>query len=469
MHQTSSLYPKLVTSLDGVVWEADGETFQFTFVSPQAERILGYPLREWLEPNFWRDHTHPEDTDWCAAFCLDCTKRRQDHEFEYRMIAADGRIVWLHDIVSVKVEPNGAVYLSGIMLDVTKRKQAEEELRQKTEILQKIFDNVPLMVTFRGTDGRVKLVNREWERIFGWALPELQDLNGDILNEVYPDPINRRRARDFIAAADSQWSNFKAKTRDGRVIDTSWAVARLSDGSSVSIGQDISERNRAEEERRRLLQRLITAQEDERRHLSRELHDNLGQYLSALLLGLESLARVGDLPAAAVNQLSYLTETTKQFELDVHSLALELRPTTLDDLGLEAALSSFAREWERRHDRRIKVVFNSSGFANPDKRLPFDVEVAIYRVVQEALTNASRHSNAQIVSIILERDNVQVRVTIEDDGVGFEVEKMMSSPVENRRLGLMSMQERVQMVGGEFKIDSGAGTTIVVTIPLATP
>ena len=469
MHQTASLYPKLVTSLDGVVWEADGETFQFTFVSPQAERILGYPLREWLEPNFWRDHTHPEDTDWCAAFCLDCTKRRQDHEFEYRMIAADGRIVWLHDIVSVKVEPNGAVYLSGIMLDVTKRKQAEQELRQKTEILQKIFDNVPLMVTFRGTDGRVKLVNREWERIFGWALPELQDLNGDILNEVYPDPINRRRARDFIAAADSQWSNFKAKTRDGRVIDTSWAVARLSDGSSVSIGQDISERNRAEEERRRLLQRLITAQEDERRHLSRELHDNLGQYLSALLLGLESLARVGDLPAAAVNQLSYLTETTKQFELDVHSLALELRPTTLDDLGLEAALSGFAREWERRHDRRIKVVFNSSGFANPDKRLPFDVEVAIYRVVQEALTNASRHSNAQIVSIILERDNRQVRVTIEDDGVGFEVEKMMSSPVENRRLGLMSMQERVQMVGGEFKIDSGAGTTIVVTIPLATP
>ena len=468
MQQTSSLYPKLVTSLDGIVWEADGQTFQFTFVSPQAERILGYPLRDWLEPNFWRDHTHPDDTDWCAAFCLDCTQRRQDHEFEYRMIAADGRIVWLHDIVSVKVEPNGAVYLSGIMLDVTKRKQAEEELRQKTEILQKIFDNVPLMVTFRGTDGRVKLVNREWERIFGWALPELEDFNGDILNEVYPDPINRRRARDFIAAADSQWSNFKAKTRDGRVIDTSWAVARLSDGTSVSIGQDISEQNRADEERRRLLQRLITAQEDERRHLSRELHDNLGQYLSALLLGLESLARVGDLPAAAVNQLSYLTETTKQFELDVHSLALELRPTTLDDLGLEAALSSFAREWERRHDRRIKVVFNSSGFANPDKRLPFDVEVAIYRVVQEALTNASRHSNAQIVSIILERDNRQVRVTIEDDGVGFDVEKMMSSPVENRRLGLMSMQERVQMVGGEFKIDSGAGTTIVVTIPLNT-
>ena len=468
MQTTATLYSKLVSSLDGIIWEADGETFQFTFVSPQAERILGYPLRQWLEQNFWRDHTHPDDMAWCAEFCLESTKRREDHEFEYRMIAADGRIVWLHDIVSVKIEPSGMVYLSGIMLDVTKRKVAEEELQQKTEILQKIFDHIPVMVSFRGSDGGLRLVNRQWEHTFGWTLAELLELNGDILNEVYPDPANRRRAWDAIVAANTQWTNFRAKRRDGHLIDTSWAVARLSDGTSVCIGQDISERTRAEEERRRLLQRLITAQEDERRHLSRELHDNLGQYLSALLLGLESLARLPDLPPAANNQLSYLRETTKQFELDVHSVALELRPTTLDDLGLEPALSSFAREWAKRHDQRIKVVFNSSGFTNPEKRLQFDVEVAIYRVVQEALTNASRHSNAQIVSIILEGDHTQVRVTIEDDGVGFDVEKMMSSAAENRRLGLLSMQERVQMIGGEFKIDSGAGTTIIVTVPLAT-
>lgn len=467
MQQMSTLYSKLVSSLDGIVWEADGETFQFTYVSPQAERILGYPLRQWLEPDFWRNHTHPDDTDWCAAFCLNCTLQRQDHEFEYRMIAADGNVVWLHDIVSVMVDPGGAVYLSGIMLDITKRKQAEEELRQKTEILEKIFDNVPVMISFRGADGTLKIVNREWEHTFGWTLPELLARNGDILSEVYPDAANRRRAWATIAAAKAEWTNFSGKTRDGNMIDTSWAVSRLSDGTSVCIGQDISERTRAEAERRCLLQRLITAQEDERRHLSRELHDNLGQYLSALLLGLESLARVPDLPSAAVKQLSYLKETTKQFELDVHSVALELRPTTLDDLGLEAALSSFAREWAKRHHERIKVVFNSTGFANPEQRLPFDIEVAIYRVVQEALTNASRHSNAEIVSIILERDDDRVRVTIEDDGVGFDVEKVMSSPVENRRLGLLSMQERVQMAGGEFKIDSGAGTTIVVTIPLS--
>jgi PAS domain S-box-containing protein len=111
MQQSSTLYSKLFSSLDGIVWEADGETFQFTFVSPQAERILGYPLRQWLEPNFWRDHIHPDDMAWCVQFCLKSTTRREDHEFEYRMISADGRVVWLHDIVSVKVEPSGVVYL----------------------------------------------------------------------------------------------------------------------------------------------------------------------------------------------------------------------------------------------------------------------------------------------------------------------------------------------------------------------
>ena len=466
MRENSTLYSKLVNSLDGIVWEADGETFQFTFVSPRAEKMLGYPLQQWLEPNFWRDHTHPDDAEWCSAFCLDSTERRQDHEFEYRMIAADGSIVWLHDIVSVKVEPNGAPCLTGIMLDITKRKRAEEELRKQTEILQTIFDNIPVMVSFRDAEGRLQVVNREWERTYGWSLEDIKSRNGDILAEIYPDAVNHKQVWDWIAASNGQWKDFRARARDGSMVDTTWAITHLSNGSSVSIGNNITERKRGEQERQRLLERLITAHEDERRHVSRELHDNIGQYLSALLLGLESLARVPQLPAAAANQLSYLKQTTKQFEFDVHSFALELRPTILDELGLEAALSSFAREWSRRHHERIKVVFNSTGFENPNQRLPFDTEVTIYRVAQEALTNVSRHSNAGIVSIILERNQSRVRVIIEDDGVGFDAEKFMSGPVDNHRLGLMGMQERVQLVGGECKIDSGAGTTIVVTIPV---
>jgi PAS domain S-box-containing protein len=467
MQNDPALYSKLINSLDGIVWKADADTFQFTFVSPQAERILGYPISRWLEPDFWRRHTHPDDTEWCAEFCMDSIKRRQDHEFEYRMIAAGGEIVWLHDIVSVTSEPGGSLTLTGIMLDITKRKNAQNELRKQTEVLQKIFDHIPVMIAFRDASGRMSLVNREWERIFGWSIEDIQKNDGEILHEVYPDAAHLRRARDWIAAANCEWRDFKSKTRDGSLIDTTWAIVRLSDGTSISIGKDITDRKRAEEERKQLLQRLITAQEDERRHVSRELHDNIGQYLSALLLELESCARLPQLPAQALDKLSYLKETTRQLELDVHGVALELRPTTLDDLGLEAALSSLTREWARRHDQRIKAVFNSTGFKNQPERLSSDVEVAIYRVVQEALTNVSRHSRAEIVSVILARDDAHVQVIVEDDGVGFDVDTLMSTAAGGRRLGLKGMQERTQLLGGEFKIESGAGTTIVVSIPLS--
>ena len=124
-------YASLVNNLSSIVWEADAQTFQFRFVSPQAERILGIPVSEWLsEPNFWREHVHPEDRERIVAYCRDCTRRGVDHEFEYRMIAADGRSVWLHDVVSVESVEGAAATLRGVMVDISDRKRAEEERRQ---------------------------------------------------------------------------------------------------------------------------------------------------------------------------------------------------------------------------------------------------------------------------------------------------------------------------------------------------
>jgi PAS domain S-box-containing protein len=128
-------YAALVNSLGGIVWEADGRTFRFSFVSPQAERILGYPARRWLdEPDFWRAHTHPDDVGWCSAYCFDATSHGRDHEFEYRMIAADGRVVWLRDVVTVVRGNDGSLRLRGIMLDVSERKRLEEELCQSQKM-----------------------------------------------------------------------------------------------------------------------------------------------------------------------------------------------------------------------------------------------------------------------------------------------------------------------------------------------
>src|SRR2546425_924702 len=129
---------------------------------------------------------------------------------------------------------------------VAEREQAEAELREQKEILQKVFDHIPAMIAFIGADGRFKLVNREWERTLGWSLEDIQAHDLDMLAETYPDPQYRQTVLDFISASESKWADFKTRAKDGRVIDTSWANVNLSDGTSIGIGKDITERKQAE-------------------------------------------------------------------------------------------------------------------------------------------------------------------------------------------------------------------------------
>jgi PAS domain S-box-containing protein len=124
-------FSDLVNSVEGIVWEADVPSFQFLFISKQAERVLGYPVERWLsEPTFWKDHVHPEDREGALQFCQTATTEKRDHEFEFRMIAADGSVVWLRDLVTVVVEGDRATRVRGLMVDLTNRKRAEEALRQ---------------------------------------------------------------------------------------------------------------------------------------------------------------------------------------------------------------------------------------------------------------------------------------------------------------------------------------------------
>lgn len=135
----------IVNSVEGIVWEADAETFLFSFVSKQAERILGYPVSQWLEqPTFWKDHLHPKDRDWALQFCMGAVAKKQSHDFEYRMIAADGRVVWFRDLVSVVVEEGHPTRLRGVMVDMTERKRAESLLAAEKRLLEMIATGVAL-------------------------------------------------------------------------------------------------------------------------------------------------------------------------------------------------------------------------------------------------------------------------------------------------------------------------------------
>ena len=133
-------YEQLVNSIDGIVWEGDAQTGLFTFVSPAAELILGYPIENWLtQQTFWADRLHPDDREWVVDYCAAATAALRPHECEYRMLAADGRCVWLRETVSVTTENQQPKLLRGMMIDITERKHVEEALREREEQYRSIF------------------------------------------------------------------------------------------------------------------------------------------------------------------------------------------------------------------------------------------------------------------------------------------------------------------------------------------
>ena len=160
-----------------------------------------------------------------------------------------------------ELDLNGSIVnVMAIARDITERRIAEEELKKEKEILEKIFENIPVMIGFVGDDGAVKLVNPEWERTIGWTLKELQEQNVDIFAEAYPDPSYRQEILDFVAAATGEWADLRIKVRDGRVIDAACAVVHLSDGTKIAIAQDITERKQAEEKLLQSERQLAEAQ-----------------------------------------------------------------------------------------------------------------------------------------------------------------------------------------------------------------
>jgi signal transduction histidine kinase len=226
-------------------------------------------------------------------------------------------------------------------------------------------------------------------------------------------------------------------------------------------------RSRAmEEELRQLSRSLLTSHEEERRRISRELHDALGQTLSAVNIGLASLKA-----AAAVDSKEFRGNVQRTQRLvqksmrTVHQFARHLRPTLLDDLGLVPALVGFAREFAKRNGLRVKVLApEEPGELDGDRR------TALFRVAQEALVNVGRHAGATDVRVTLRRTAHGMRMDVWNDGTPFDVEKALRSKT-HRHLGLLCMRERMDMVGGTFSVRSSKelGTTVRAEVPLREP
>jgi two-component system, NarL family, sensor histidine kinase DevS len=260
---------------------------------------------------------------------------------------------------------------------------------------------------------------------------------------LYVPLVLRGEAIGVITAQDKQASDPRFTEADLRLAEAFAQRATVAVDLSRRVARDA-------------LQRVVSAQEQERRRLARELHDETGQALTSILLGLHTIeeAEGAEEMKAAVGDVRELVRSTLQ---DVRELAVELRPKALDDFGLVAALERLTSSFQEQTG--ISLAFQST--LGPDRLLP-EVETALYRIVQESLTNIVKHSRAAGVSILVGRKDGAASVVVEDDGIGFD-------PARTREegLGLIGMRERVALLGGRLTIESrpGAGTTFVAEVP----
>ena len=214
------------------------------------------------------------------------------------------------------------------------------------------------------------------------------------------------------------------------------------------------------EQVRWLSRKVLTAQEDERQRVARELHDETAQSLTSLLIGLRVIEKATS-PRELATRISELRSETGRTLAEVRKMAVDLRPSTLDDLGLTAALQWYTDDFARRTG--TTVTFRCYGL---EQRLPDDVEVVVYRIVQEALTNVAKHAQASQVDVSVGRERGLVVASVADNGVGFDVNRIMTS--RERGLGLFGMQERVSLVGGTLRLTSHPpqGTRVALDIPV---
>jgi two-component system, chemotaxis family, CheB/CheR fusion protein len=404
--------------------------------------------------------------------------------------------------------------IDGVVLtfvDITGRKHAEEALRASQERLRLLIDSVPDYAIFTtDEEGRIDTWNSGAARMFGYTEAEAIGQHAEIMftaeDRQAGVPLQElRKAREAGRAPDDRWHVRK----DGSRFYASGAVAPLRSAGRaitgfVKIAHDLTERKRweealqsaradlevrvlertaelagvnqaldaelrdrerVEERIRGLLRRLISVQEDERRRIARDLHDQVGQELAALSLKIEALGKLlvrdaGALPGA----VDELRQIIAKLDRELDFVAWELRPASLDDFGLAVSLDHFVRAWSRQFG--LAADFHSQGLETA--RLAPEIETNLYRVAQEALNNVHKHAHASRAGVILERRDEQVVLVVEDDGIGFDPGEQAATADHERGLGLMGVRERAAVIGGTVEIEShpGQGTSLFVRVPL---
>ena len=436
------------------------------FLNEVAESLIGWPLEQAhgrplkeVFPLVDEQSERPTELIMSGAHPLEATGWVR----ETAVIARSGRMIPVEyrvaPIVGGTKRVDGSVVL---VRDLTGRRRVQEAMAQMAAIVETSDDAIVGVAS----DGSVMTWNDGSRR-----------RDGDRAEEIVGTPFSLT----FPADQAEELAKIRAAMQQGHVIRHQDVVRVARDGSMVevsvsnspiqghegaivgfsSIARGIAERKRAEQESRRaeLLHKLAEAEERQRQRIAHDLHDQMEQHLAALKFGLEKI--MTDTPDRI--GLQPLLNLVQQVGRDVRRVALELRPATLDDLGIQDALMNYLGVWSEQSG--IEADFHAVGL--DATRLPVPTETALYRVVQEALTNVFKHASASRVSVILERRDDHLLAIIEDDGKGFAHDENRARTTPGRGLGLPGMKERITAIGGSLAVETspGEGTSLFIRVP----
>ena len=436
---------------------------RFVEVNQTKELISGWRRDELIgrtsiEMGIWVDPA--QRVELLRRLSAEGTVRNLEAHFRTRY--ADVRDVLLS---AELIEINGEPCILAVSADITDLKRAEATLRESEERFRLVANTAPVMIRMSGVDKLCTYFNRPWLEFTGRSLDA--EMGNGWAECVHPDDL--RQCLDTYTKAFDLREPFQMEYRlrrsDGeyRWIFDSGVPRFNADGSFagyIASAIDITERKLAEEALSLVSRRLIEAHEEERTWIARELHDDIGQRLAFLVMNLESLSKGVQTSVADFREgIGKAIQQASNLSSDMQALSHRLHSSKLEYLGLVAAAGSYCRELSDQH--KVEIDLHSENIPN---HLAQEISLCVFRVLQEALQNAIKHSGSQRFQVSLSHKSNEILLTVHDSGIGFDPAEAM----KGRGLGITSMKERLKLVDGELSIESQprTGTTIHVRVPL---
>ena len=467
LHDSQALHRLLFDgSRDAIfISAADGSILIF---NPSASQLTGYPPPELKRLKIFDLYAQVDPGRHDDFF-----KRiwsGQSISGEATIACKDGRTICV-EFCSRKIVISGQACAHTVARNVTSRKKSEAALRRSEAKYRELVQNTNSIIVRFDPLGRITFFNEYARQFFGFSRPEI--IGRNILGSILPlQPSSGRDYRtmvlDLLEHPERHPSSEIEYVRpDGSPAWIAWTNKPIRDKNDriseiMSVGIDVTQRKRAQKQVQILTHQLIQAQENERLKISRDLHDHIGQDLSTLKINLETLFK--DSPLEIREKLAQLSNLLQHSIASVRNMAYDLRPPGLDQLGLVKTLYRYCEDFSEAS--AVEVDFAAAGL--DDLNLEYETQINIYRLIQEALNNIKRHAGAKRATIRLVVSSPDIVMRIKDDGKGFDVNDRRQHALQEKRMGLQSMVERVRLLQGQITIRSRTdkGTYILIQIPL---